>query len=313
MPRLLFITSNRIGDAVLSTAALEEALARLPGAAVTIACGELPAPLFRATPGLERIVTVRKEHGRWMKLWQALRGARYDLAVDLRGSAITFLLNARQRIVFAKTRKVQRKVEELAALMRAPPREPRLHLDDRARADALAIAPAAPFLALGAGSHFIGKRWPPDRFAELTRRITASGPLAGAPIVLMGGPADAAVNAELAGLLDNRVIDATGALDLLACAALLAKARLFVGNDSGLMHIAAAAGAATLGLFGPSDEAVYAPTGRLTRAVRGPRSFKDLTEDKFMPLIEHSLMEDLTIDAVEKAAREMLWEQAGWA
>ncbi|MFZ4603015.1 MAG: glycosyltransferase family 9 protein, partial [Caulobacterales bacterium] len=72
MPRLLFITSNRIGDAVLSTAALEEAMARLPGASVVIACGELPAPLFRATPGLEQIVTFRKEHGRWMKLWRAL-------------------------------------------------------------------------------------------------------------------------------------------------------------------------------------------------------------------------------------------------
>jgi hypothetical protein len=71
VPRLLFITSNRIGDAVLSTAALEEAMARLPGASVVIACGELPAPLFRATPGLERIVTFRKERGRWMKLWRS--------------------------------------------------------------------------------------------------------------------------------------------------------------------------------------------------------------------------------------------------
>jgi lipopolysaccharide export system permease protein len=314
VPRLLFITSNRIGDAVLSTAALEDALARLPGADVTIACGPLPAPLFRAVPGLERIVTFRKEHGRWSRLWRALAGRRYDLAVDLRGSALTFLLPVRRRIVFSKSRQVQRKVDELAALMQEPPRAPRLYLDDMARADAAAVAPADPFLALGAGANFIGKRWPPERFAELARRLTARGRLAGAAIVLFGGPDDARANAEVKALLADRiVIDLTAALDLLACAALLERAGAFIGNDSGLMHIAAAMGAPTLGLFGPSDERVYGPVGPRARAVRSPVSYEDLVRDKFMPLIEHSLMEDLGLDTVESAAWALIEDQSAVA
>jgi len=304
--RILFITSNRIGDAVLSTAALEEAMALAPGAAVTIACGELPAPLFRATPGIERIVTFRKEHGRWFKLWRALRGPRYDLAVDLRGSAITFTLAARRRIVFSKSRRVVRKVDELAALMRAPPRAPVLHLDAAARAAAAALAPDRPFLALGAGANFVGKRWPPAHFAEVARRLTDAGPLAGAPIVLLGGPADARANVETLSSLGRPAFDLTDKLDLLACGALLERAGMFLGNDSGLMHIAAAVGAPTLGLFGPSDERIYGPVGPRAMAVRSPRSFDELTRDKFMPLVEHSLMEDLAIETVETAARALL-------
>src|SRR5262245_1798691 len=55
MPRLLFITSTRIGDAVLSTAALEHARAMIGADRITIACGAPAAPLFRATPGVEAV------------------------------------------------------------------------------------------------------------------------------------------------------------------------------------------------------------------------------------------------------------------
>lgn len=308
--RILFITSNRIGDAVLSTAALEAALARHPGAAVVIACGPLPAPLFRATPGLERIVLVHKREGRWSALWKALRRDRFDLAVDLRGSLVTLGVNAKRRIIHRKHRQVRHKLDELAELMRLDARPaPRLHLDAQAQADADAVlAGASRVLALGPGANFIGKRWPPASFAELARRLLA-GPLAQAPVLLLGAPEDAPICAEIAALLPGvAVIDASGRLDLLAAAAALGRAGLFVGNDSGLMHIAAAAGAPTVGLFGPSDERVYGPSGPRARAVRGPRSFEEVLSVGYMPLIEFTLMDDLPVAKVEAAARELLAE-----
>ena len=62
-------------------------------------------------------------------------------------------------------------------------------------------------------------------------------------------------------------IDLTGRLSLPEAAAVLRRAALFVGNDSGLMHLAAAAGAPTLGLFGPTNAAEYGPAGSRARAV----------------------------------------------
>ena len=310
MARLLFITSNRIGDAVLSTAALEHALTLYPGAGVVIACGALPATLFRATPGLERIEIVRKQEGRWSGLWAALRRDRFDLALDLRGSLVTLGVAAKQRIIHRKTRIVRHKLAELAELLRldAPPR-PFLHIDAKARADARAVLGTdARMLALGPGSNFIGKRWPPDRFADLAARLLG-GPLAGAPVLLLGAPEDKPICAEIAAALAGaglNAIDAAGRLDLLAGAAALEQAALFVGNDSGLMHIAATVGAPTLGLFGPSDERVYGPWGLRAKAIRGPKSFEEVISVGYMPLIEFSLMDGLGVDAVEAAARTLL-------
>lgn len=313
MARILFITSNRIGDAVLSTAALEYAMAEWPGASVVVACGPLPATLFRALPGLERVEIFHKRPGRWRDLWIALqKGVPYDLAIDLRGSLVTYGLQARKRIVHRKSRIVRHKLDELAALLRQdklPP--PRLYIDAAARAAAAEVMGVdGAVLALGAGANFIGKRWPPDCFADLAQRqVSADGPLKGLPVLLLGAPEDKAICATIAASLLARgvsVIDAAGKLDLLAAAAALERAALFVGNDSGLMHIAATVGAPTLGLFGPSDERVYGPRGPRTKALRGPKSFEEVISIGYMPLIEHTLMDEVSVEAVEVAARGLL-------
>ena len=90
--------------------------------------------------------------------------------------------------------------------------------------------------------------------------------------MILGGPEDVRTVEELKrSLTKGRVIDLTGQVDLLTAYACLSRARLYIGNDSGLMHLAAAAGTPTLALFGPSDERLYGPWGAHVRALRGPR------------------------------------------
>jgi ADP-heptose:LPS heptosyltransferase len=87
---------------------------------------------------------------------------------------------------------------------------------------------------------------------------------------------------------------------------MLKQARVFMGNDPGLMHLAAAAGAPTLGLFGPSDERLYGPWGPKTRAVRGPRDFAAFKA--IDPELSNAVcpMQDLSIAKVVTAARELI-------
>jgi ADP-heptose:LPS heptosyltransferase len=85
------------------------------------------------------------------------------------------------------------------------------------------------------------------------------------------------------------------------------RSALYVGNDSGLMHLAAASGAPTLGLFGPTQDKLYAPWGDRTAVVRTPESFEDLIRD--IGADHRTLgtrMDTLTVDAVENAARRLL-------
>ena len=106
----------------------------------------------------------------------------------------------------------------------------------------------------------------------------------------------------------GRYVDLTGKVDLLTAYAVLKRADLFIGNDSGLMHIAAAAGVPTIGLFGPSDERRYAPWGPLTKAVRGPRTFEQFlaVDPDLSQAIRH--MSDLPVATVVRAAKALLAE-----
>jgi ADP-heptose:LPS heptosyltransferase len=270
--RILFVTSSRVGDAVLSTGLLDHLLRTHPQAQFTVACGPAAAGLFARMPRLERLIVFDKRRfGRhWFGLWARTVGTRWDLVVDIRASALRWLLRARQRA--GKSQRAGHKTAQLAAILGLDP--PPLPVawsapEDRARAAALLQA-GSPWLALGPTANWPGKVWPPERFVALARALLA-GPLAGARIAVLGAPGDyeRALAAPVLAALPEAV-DLVGHLTLAEAAACLGRAALFVGNDSGLMHLAAAAGAPTLGLFGPTPAEEYAPAGRRTAVAVSP-------------------------------------------
>lgn len=322
---ILFITSTRIGDAVLSSGLLARLHAEIPHARFTIAAGTLAAPLFRDAPNLEALIPIEKKSGgrHWLELWRRVRGTRWGLVVDLRGSGLAATLSARMRVVRRAPddgEPVMHKVEELARLLKVEGEPPAPHLfvsdDTQAEADDYLASHSAgmgPLLAVSPSANWVGKTWPAERFAVLIARLLGpQGPLPEGRLLLVGGPDDRrAAESVRREVSRRRVIDATGEVDLLVAGAMLKRARLFVGADSGLMHLAAAAGAPTLGLFGPSDERVYAPWGPHARAVRGPRGFDHYR--RIDPQLNQSLshMSDLSVDRVHKAALELLAATAG--
>jgi ADP-heptose:LPS heptosyltransferase len=116
------------------------------------------------------------------------------------------------------------------------------------------------FLALHPGSGSPRKNWPPGRFADLARALVPTG-----PFLAVRGPADEQAAEPLLGLPNAVLADGLHPRQL---GALLARAGLFVGNDSGVTHLAAAAGAPTIALFGATDPAQWAPIGSVVRVVR---------------------------------------------
>jgi lipopolysaccharide export system permease protein len=310
--KILFITANRIGDAVLSTGLLAWLIGRYPDAAITLACGPVAQDLFRAAPNVERLIVMRKQkrHGHWIALWRACWPTRWDLIVDLRNSLVSRLLRAKKRAYRPAHKSDRHRVEDNAkALNLVPPPAPLLWFDSIALDTARArVGDAAPILALGPAANWPAKQWPIERFVLLARALTApEGPLLGAKILLA---AAAHEREQLQPFYDafppERLIDTVG-LDLLSVGACLQKAALFIGNDSGLMHMAAAAGVPTLGLFGPGFEKVYGPWGPRTAVVRTPESTAQLLARLPYPGAFHpNLMGSLTVEAVLDAAKRLL-------
>ena len=273
--RILFVTSSRIGDAVLSTGLLDHLLHVYPEARFTVAAGPVTEGVFARMPRLERLILFDKRRGglHWPLLWATCAGTVWDLVVDIRASTLSWFLRARRRAV--KRERGGHKTMQLAAMLgltSAPLPVAWTAPEDRARAATL-LPPGSPVLALGPTANWGGKIWPPDRFVSLARALLA-GPLAGANVAVLAGPGEEE-RALAAPVLESLpdAIDLVGRLTLPEAAACLARAALFVGNDSGLMQLAAAAGAPTLGLFGPTSAAEYAPAGRCTAVAvaRSPR------------------------------------------
>jgi heptosyltransferase-3 len=315
---ILFVTATRIGDAVLSTGLLGYLIERHPAARLTIAAGPVAAPLFEAVPRLERLIVVSKRRFslHWLELYRAIVGRRWDLVVDLRGSSLAWLLSARERRVMAKGDKHENRVRQLARLFDLdPPPSPHLWCAPAHERAADALVPAGGLvLAIGPASNWRGKQWRAERFAELARRLTApAGLLAGARVAVMAAAHERAQAEPLfATLPPARIIDLIGRTDLLTASAVLRRASLFIGNDTGLMHIAAASGVPTLGLFGPSPIDQYAPWGSHTAVVRTADGPETMFPDGFDHRTTDTLMDSLSVEAAEEAAR-LLWRRTAKA
>lgn len=319
--RLLFITSTRIGDAVLSTGLLSHLIETQPQVKVTVACGPVAAPLFQAVPGLERVIPMakRKHSLHWWELWRKVAATHWDLVVDLRGSGLSYLLRTRARKVMGRADDSLHRVESLGRFFDLdPPPSPKLWITPAQKDRAIKLIPhkddggcASPVLAVGPTANWGGKQWRPIFFAELIRRVTAEeGPMPGARVAVLAAPHEREqATPALEAVPAERRIDLIDAVDPLEAYACLKRCALFVGNDSGLMHLAAASGIPTLGLFGPSRDDHYRPWGPQGHVLRTQKSFEELTTGPdYDYRSQATLMDSLTVSMVEREVR-VIWTE----
>jgi len=312
---ILFITSNRLGDAVLSTGLLDHITNKHPKCRITVVCGALPASLFEGLPNLVRIIilTKKKYHKHWIDLWFHVANTKWDMVIDLRNSAVSRLIRSKQLFLFSNhVDKNQHKVEQNAAIMGlSPPPSPHLWFSDKQKEHAAKLIPeGGPVLGIGPTANWIGKTWPTDRFIEIVHKLTESnGALPNAHVAIFAAAGEESAAYEvLNSVPDNRRIDLIAKTDPGTAAASLSRCALYIGNDSGLMHCAAATGIPTVGLFGPSHPHLYSPWGKRTVYAKTTETFDELINFKgYNPkTLDKSLMLSLDIDTVMKAVSSII-------
>jgi ADP-heptose:LPS heptosyltransferase len=312
----LFVTSTRVGDAILSTGVLSRILDDNPGLRVTVACGPAAASLFEAVPGLERIIVLDKMLGslHWAYLWAQTVGRRWDILVDLRNAPVTYLIGKKKGYRLTRSRGGGHRVQTLARVLgeQDNPPAPRIWLDDIRRDAAKRLVPdGPPVLAVGPTANWRGKQWRGESFAELISRLTApDGILPGARVAIFGRDDERPMALPvIESVPQDRLLDLVGRIDLLTVSACMERAAFYVGNDSGLMHLAAATGIPTLGLFGPSPSDLYAPWGALCDHVQASLGFDEIFPEDFDHRNTDTLMDSLSVDQAEDAANQ-LWLRA---
>jgi lipopolysaccharide heptosyltransferase II len=330
--RVLVVRLGAIGD-VTNALVLAGALrARFPGIFLGWAVHPLAAPLVQDHPALDRVhVWVRGKGARaFRRLLAELRAERYGLAVDLQRilkSALLARLSGAPRVLgFDRARAKElswlftsERLEpadrgrhmvlqylEFATRLGAEPGAARHELARDAGAEAWAEARVAalggPPVLVNLGASKLANRWPPAHFGRLARAL-AEDP--GAPVCLTGGPADRPAAEEARRAAGAGVRDLVGATTLPQLVALCRRARLFVGCDTGPMHVAAAVGTPVVALFGPADPRRTGPWGTGHVVLREPPPCAPCNR-KTCNQPRHACMEDLTVERVVEAVRGRL-------
>ena len=314
--KILFLTSTRIGDAVLSTGLLSHLVACYPSAEITVACGPLPAPIFNGVPGVTRIIPIKKMpfYLHWLPLWHKSILTFWDIVVDLRASALAWILFTRDRKIF-KSSKSSKNIHRVVELTKffglEKPLAPRLWLTEKQLEKAKELVPwGEPVIGLGVTANWLPKIWPPANFIELVHRLTKeNGLFPNARVAVFSGPKERSLaEPVIKGLPSKNYIDLAGKHTLEVAAACLSKCELFIGNDSGIMHIAAALGTPTIGLFGPSPAKRYGPWGDHCSVAESKNGYEELVS---APSFDHTkntnLMHGLSVEIVEREL-DLLWK-----
>ena len=155
-----------------------------------------------------------------------------------------------------------------------------------------------PFIAIHPGSGSLKKNWPIDHYAalalELYRAVRGT-------IVLIEGPAEEQIAAQLKGKLAGNCPVMLQSPDLPVLAAILKECALFIGNDSGITHLAAAMGIPVVALFGPSDPHIWEPRGRKVQVLKS-----DVTETSGVRWIATSEVFDMVLSMLSGYTRFLI-------
>jgi heptosyltransferase-3 len=264
--KILLITLSNIGDAVMTTPVLEALHNRYPQASVDIVTDARARELFTHCPYAGNVVLKDKQAG-WhgtLALVKQLRRTHYDLIVDLRTDGLTLLLRTRQSLTRRSSQPLgQHAVERHFGVIsrhidttRIAPARVWLSPAEQTFADQqLSGLPGPRWLALGPGARWPPKCWPSQQFEALVNQCQTGFDA----VILLGERSEQAACQHIKDHLPLPGINLAGKTTLLQAAAVLSRTKLFVGNDSGLGHIAAAMGTPTVTLFGPGDPARYHP------------------------------------------------------
>jgi len=303
---ILVLDFGQLGDVVLSLPALRAIRERYPQARISVASGLAAAPVVELSGTADRTLPVDRVGLRdgpklrsiasIARLIQQIRRGRFDFVIDLnslsetnllgylsgapmrlfsrrRGRSLDFLSNFRPRPAVEDVRKhaVDRYLEVVFPLgVREVPRVPHLQTrveDDRAVEEMMKKENAdetAPLVGLFSGASDPDKRWPLARFADLARRLEAAE---GARIVVFAGPEERATIQQLRAAFPKSatILDRLTLSQLASAAARMA---VFVSNDSGPLHLAAAVGTPVVMLLGHPSMESFLPVGEGHRVIR---------------------------------------------
>lgn len=339
---ILIRSANWVGDAVMTTPAVRAVRKNFPRAHITVLAKPWVTPVFRNNPQVDEVMAYDAS-GRHkgaiglLRLSRDLKDRNFDLAIlfqnAFEAALITCAARIPRRLGFATDGRailLTDRVYTYPALKKGhlidyylgilkgvgldlDGRELELFISEKERQNARAhlsqfgLDSSVPIAGLNPGATFgTAKRWLPERFAELSRRIYKEK---GVRSLLFGGPGEARLGEEIAAWAGDCAVNLCGRTNLREAMALIGDCRFFITNDSGLMHVAAALNTPQLAIIGPTDFRATGPSNRRSRLVRVPGACHLSPCLKTDCPIDHRCMTRISVDRVLDELQTLLSEE----
>lgn len=340
--RILIRSTNWVGDAILTTPAIRAVRKNFPHAEITILAKPWVAPIFCNNSYVDNILQYDDggRHAGWLgkvRLSKDLRRSGFDLAILLQNAfeaaLLAYLAGIPNRLGyntdgrrFLLTNSIRldpglKQVHEieyyLGILQQAGLTLNGRHLtlmvsdEERRRAEEILgrcrLLGQQTLVGVSPGATYgSAKRWFPERFASLCDRIQESS---GAKIVIFGGPSEQAVGEQVCQLMKGKSVNLCGKTNLRDAVGLIERCHLFIANDSGLMHVAAALDVPLVAIFGSTNPITTGPSSSRSRIVRVPVPCSPCLKTECPT--DNRCMKEITVDMVYAVAEGLLVENNG--
>ncbi len=284
--KILIISSNRLGDSILSSGFNQFFKNSEKNVKLTLVCGQVPSCLFSYCKNIDNLITLKKKKFalHWLILWFKLFFTVYNYVIDLRGTGITFFLFSKKKIRLKKNKELssEHKVIQVTKAVTGKILSPSINILSstnfkktqlkqikllKKKNNLVMIAPTA---------NWIGKIWPAERYLELILKLKTKSDFKKCIFILTGPSTERKFVKKILNQNLPFIFDLFGKSSLVEIYHIMKLCSLFIGNDSGLMHMASLAKIKTVGLFGPSDKDQYGPWGKKNFVISSPKTPEDL-------------------------------------
>ena len=275
--KILFISLSNVGDAIMTTPVLQALHDNYKDATIDIVADRRSSEVFLNCPFRGDIfIKNKKSFLRGVpELLGKLRTRQYDLIVDLRTDGLAYLLRGKKKLTKRHrgetgSHAVQQHMGVIGSIYNNRP-IPDCRIwtgqeDENFARSIIGDMNGKQILALGPGANSQKKIWPVENYIALVNKLSGDFD----KVILVGNRQDAALAKGITAPASMTVLDLCGRTTILQAAAVLQYANVFIGNDSGLGHLAAARGVPTITLFGPGEPDRYRPWSEMSQSVCGP-------------------------------------------
>ena len=256
--KILFICSNLIGDTILSSGAINHIINQNQEAKLTFVVGPTAAPLLKNYKNIENIIIFKKRklNLHWLDIFQKTYSIKWDIIVDFRSSALSILLKNNKKYIFRKLHSIHH-IQQLNSSFGFECSNLLIPTsDDEANKVNNHLDNSFKHVVIFPGGNWTPKLWSAENYNETMKLLIDKYDKIKFIIVGSLKEKNKFYNLLIKDIKEDLIIDLFGH-NLTLTSAYMKKSDVFIGNDSGLMHLAVASKLRVISLFGPTNDLVY--------------------------------------------------------